>query len=226
MVGRRHAKIHEYPKRDPGFFAIRIQKHFEFCPGWYRKDGVRDLVLQYYFVLKSVLKSKPPLRPCLTRCRHCGIFFLTHPRNRGRRDLGCPFGCREALRKKRSTERSTAYYKTRSGKLKKKLQNNQRCKGVPKPDSGSEPEQKSVGPEPWEKGVRVEPDNPSPDTGMALDFDAGMVAHVRMVTSLIEGRRVSREEILQMLKRTMRQHRIGREKRIDYIVRFLKANPP
>ena len=140
--------------------------------------------------------------------------------------MGCPFGCRDAHRKKRSTERSTAYYKTRSGKLKKKLQINQRGKGVPKPDSGSEPEQKSVGPEPWEKGVRVELDNPSPDTGMDLEFDAGMVEHVRVVTSLIEGRGVSRDEIFQMLKRIMRQHRIGREKRIDYVVRFLKAHPP
>lgn len=184
-----------------------------------------DLVLQYYFVLKSVLKSKPRLQPCLTRCRHCGIFFLTHPRNRGRRDLGCPFGCREALRKKRSTDRSTAYYKTRSGRYKKKLQNNKRCKEVPKPYSGSTPKEK-VGLEPGEKGVRVELGPPEADGDLSLDFDAGMVEHVRMVTSLIEGRRVSREEILQMLKRTLRQHRIGREKRIDYLVRFLKENPP
>jgi hypothetical protein len=140
--------------------------------------------------------------------------------------LGCPFGCRDAYRKKRSTERSTAYYSTRSGKLKKKLQNNKRCKGAPKLDSRSEPKEKSIGPEPVERGVTVESDNPSPDMGMDLKFDAGMVEHVRMVTSLIEGRRVSRDEIFQMLKRTMRQHRIGRERRIDYLVRFLKANPP
>ncbi len=96
--------------------------------------------------------------------------------------MGCPFGCREALRKKRSTDRSTAYYKTRSGRYKKKLQNNKRCKEVPKPYSGSKPKEK-VGLEPGEKGVRVERDNPSPDTGMDLEFDAGMVEHVRMVTS-------------------------------------------
>ena len=224
MVGRGHAKTHEYPKRDPGFFAIRIQNHFEFFPGWYRKDGVRDLVLSYYFVLKSALKAKPHLRPCLTRCRHCGILFLTHPRNRGRKDLGCPFGCREALRKKHSTERSTAYYKTRSGTYKKKHQNNKRCK-VPNPDSGSEPKEKG-GFEPGEQGVGLELGLPEAGGDLNLDFDAGMVEHVRMVTSLIEGRRVSREEIVQMLKRTLRQHRMGREKRIDYIVRFLKANPP
>ena len=73
-------------------------------------------MLQYYFVLRSVLKAKPCLRPCLTRCRHCRIFFLTHPRNAGRIDLGCPFGCQEGHRKRGSTERSVEYYRTAEGK--------------------------------------------------------------------------------------------------------------
>jgi hypothetical protein len=61
-------------------------------------------------VLRSVLRSQSDLRRCLSRCQHCRIFFLTHPRNAGRSDLRCPFGCREAHRKQRSTERSVAYY--------------------------------------------------------------------------------------------------------------------
>jgi len=58
--------------------------------------------------------------PCLKRCRHCGIFFLTDYRNAGRCDIGCPFGCRNTHRKKCSTQRSTAYYQTPEGKIKKK----------------------------------------------------------------------------------------------------------
>ena len=33
-----------------------------------------------------------------------------------------------------------------------------------------------------------------------------MVEYVRMVVSLIEGRRVSRREVLEMLERVLRQH--------------------
>jgi hypothetical protein len=59
-----------------------------------------------------------------------------------------------------------------------------------------------------------------------LMFTEGIVDYVRMVTSLIEGRPVSREEILQMLKRVVRQHSLARERRIDYILRTLKEKPP
>ncbi|MFB3902906.1 MAG: hypothetical protein ACE15E_05585 [Acidobacteriota bacterium] len=82
---------------------------------------MRDLVLEYYFVLRSALRAQPGLRRCLTRCRHYRIFFLTDPRNAGRRDLGCPFGCREAHRKRSSTRRSVACYQTKEGRLKKEF---------------------------------------------------------------------------------------------------------
>jgi hypothetical protein len=63
----------------------------------------------------------------LKRCRHCAILFLTHPRNAGRDDIDCPFGCRKAHRKKSSQERSAAYYQTPEGKFKKKDLNSRRA---------------------------------------------------------------------------------------------------
>ena len=51
-----------------------------------------------------------------------------------------------------------------------------------------------------------------------------MVCYVRMVTSLIEGRRVSIDEILEMLARTVRQHGMARGRRIDYVLRHLMKN--
>jgi len=93
--------------------------------------------------------------------------------------------------------------------MKKKRQNGKRRKHGAKPESATEPEEKSAG---------AEPATP--------EFDEGIVEHVRMVTGLIEGREVSREEVVEMLKRTMSQHSIGREKRIDYILRSLKEKPP
>jgi hypothetical protein len=89
------------------------------------------LVLSFYVVLRSVLRVKPWLRKCLTRCRHCGILFLADPRNAGRRDLGCPFGCSRAHRQKQSTLRSVAYYREAEGKIKKQALNARRRKSSP-----------------------------------------------------------------------------------------------
>jgi len=159
--------------------------------------------------VRSVLRAKPCLRPCLTRCRHCRIFFLTHPRNAGRSDLGCPFGCRDAHRKQSSTRRSGEYYGTEAGKFKKKIQNGKRGKSEAKTNFANR--QGETGRDLVPHGCR---------------FDAGMVRYVRMVTSLIEGRRVSRDEILQMLARAVRQHSMARRKRIDYVLWRLMKNGP
>ena len=53
-----------------------------------------------------------------------------------------------------------------------------------------------------------------------------MVGYVRMVTSLIEARRVSDGEIVEMLVRVMRQHSIARRRRMDYVLAYLKKNAP
>lgn len=45
-----------------------------------------------------------------------------------------------------------------------------------------------------------------------------ILRHVQMVCSLIEGRVVSLHEVLWMLRQKERQHRIGRQRRVDYIV--------
>jgi len=154
-------------------------------------------VKQYYVVLRSVLRSRPDLRCCLSRCRQCRIFFLTDPRNAGRSDLRCPFGCREVHRKRRSTERSVAYYSTAEGKAKKKIQNGRRARGDANP---------------------LVPEAPA--------FPADIVSYVAMVASLIEGRRVSQAESFQMLLRAMRQHSMARRRRIDYVVAQLHKHGP
>lgn len=60
----------------------------------------------------------------------------------------------------------------------------------------------------------------------AIELDAGIVEHVRVVSSLIEGFEVSREEVLAMLERTVRQRRIARERRLDYVLRWLADHFP
>jgi len=200
-VGQGHVKQHPYYKRDSGFVVIQVREHFHFRQDWYRQGEACALVKQYYVVLRSVLRSQSHLRRCLSRCRHCRIFFLTHPRNAGRSDLRCPFGCREAHRKQRSTERAVAYYATVEGKAKKKIQNGKRAQ-------------------------RGEQADASPPVTEAVEFRANMVGYVAMVASLIEGRPVSEAEILQRLVRAMRQHSMARRRRIDYVVAQLHQHGP
>jgi hypothetical protein len=163
--------------------------------------------MAYYFVLRAALRSRADLRRCLTRCWHCRIFFLADPRNRGRRDLGCPFGCREAHRKERSAQRSAAYYQTPAGKEKKRRLN-----------SGRRQAAEARGSDLPQSGARAELDE--------TEFDAEIVEHVQLVTSLIEGFEVSREEVVAMLSKTVRQRRIVREKHLDYVLRWLVEHPP
>lgn len=117
--------------------------------------------------------------------------------------MRCPFGCREVHRKRDATGRSTGYYRTPEGRQKKRIQNGKRRqKGGRAPDA---------------------PGEPKAGTG---ELNAQIVDHVRMVASLIEGRWVSRDEILKMLARALRQHSLVRRRRIDYIVGHLnKASP-
>ena len=52
------------------------------------------------------------------------------------------------------------------------------------------------------------------------------VAYVGMLLSLIVGRPVGRQEWLEWLGRTLRQHSMCRQRRIDYVVRVLNQRPP
>jgi hypothetical protein len=188
---------------------------------------VRDLVLEYYVVMRAMFSDRPHLRPCRVSCRHCGILFITYPCNRGRTDLRCPFGCREAHSTKSSAERVAAYYSTKEGKTKKKALNNKRSKHAPDPPSKKEQRNQIMRSEPTEPGTSPAPEEAgTSNANEDIRFDAGIVTYVQVVTSLIEGRRVSRDEILHMLRRVMRQHRLVPERRIDYCLRQLKKNPP
>ena len=164
--------------------------------------------MEYYWLLRSVLRAKPHLRACLTRCRHCGIFFLTHPRNARRRNLRCAFGCREAYRKQAAAQRTAAYYREPRGK-KKKAALNQRRRDQEAARKGQTPRGKTSAGKP-----------PS------IQANAVILEHVRMVVSLIEGRRVTRRAILQMAAKNRRQHTMVRRRKIDQAVLWLNEHPP
>jgi hypothetical protein len=161
------------------------------------------VVLAYYVLLRSIWRTQPELHRFRTRCRHCGIFFLADPRNAGRRDLGCPFGCAEAHRRRRASQRSTAYYQDQTGKEKKREQNAKRR-------SASTPAALPA----------------HPPVAAPLPWPRPIVEYVRLVSSLIEGRAVSLAEVVEMLKAVLRQHSMARMRRRDKMVAGLHERPP
>jgi len=150
------------------------------------------IVLLYYGVMRQVLQSRRKLVKCLTRCRDCGIFFFTDPRNKGRKNLRCVFGCRQAQQRENSLRRSKEYYDSAEGKVKKKIQNGKRKKGASVGDASDSVEARADA-----KEVQV---------------DEMTVKHLQTVLSLIEGRKISREEILELV----RQHSMGKGEKLPY----------
>ena len=188
-----------------------------FGPDWYRQGGVAALVLEYYLVLRSAFRAKPKLRACRTRCPDCGILFLTHPCNlhqRGR--IRCPFGCRQEHRRREALRRSAAYYRSPKGKERKKKLNQRRCLLSARPPGQGRP-----------GGHKAKPAAPSKrPTGKRLKPSPEILQYVRMVVRLMEGRRITRRQVLLMLAKILRQHTLTRRRKIDHAVLWLKKRPP
>jgi hypothetical protein len=130
--------------------------------------------------------------------------FFTHPRNAGRNDLGCPFGCRQVHRRQNAKRRSIEYYRTKEGKEKKRHLNAVRSQ-----------QRRLSGPSLDEKGN---------DGGCKID-DA-TVGHIQLVTSLAEGRWIGLAEIFAMLDKILRQHSIDSAVKLSYGALCRRKNPP
>jgi hypothetical protein len=155
---------------------------------------VRCIVARYYWAIRFVIKQQRELKNFLTRCRHCQILFFTHPRNARRNDLCCPFGCREARRKQKSTERSVAYNRSKDGKDKKKELNKRRNQVK---DIATSTTDRSDG-------------NNVEGEGRIL------LSHIQLVISLIEGQRFDLKTIKALVAKILRQHRIDFKKNLFY----------
>lgn len=58
------------------------------------------------------------------------------------------------------------------------------------------------------------------------EFDRGMIGYLQMALTLIEGRKVIRDEVIELLTKSMRQRSFDREGRFQYILRNLTEKPP
>ena len=169
---------------------------------------MRGYVAQYYRAVRSILRDKPQLRKCLTRCKHCQIRFFTHPRNAGRRDLGCPFGCRQAHRKQSAKQRCLEFYRSDAGKIKKKYLNERRSQRHHLAESAStaSAENRFGAPEDHEP--------------------AEIVRHLQMVISFIEARRVAWQQIHELVTEILRQRSIEIGGKVFYDTGCGQKTPP
>jgi hypothetical protein len=53
-----------------------------------------------------------------------------------------------------------------------------------------------------------------------------MLPYVQMVVRLIEGIELSLDELVQLLRRALRQHSMALRSRKDYVLGFLQRHPP
>lgn len=227
---------------------VAIEKLYSFRDNWHQDEGVNQIVRQYQKVLTLFLEANSEFEPCAVYCKHCGIRFLTDPRNVSRTNLSCPFGCRKHHKRLLANRRSAAYYRTDEGKLNKKRRNAARCvpascsvDGQPEEEPAAEIDSADasvINEIPVTDDGCVEarlPKERSPaletrldDIGMYESYltTSPMFPYLQMLACVLEGVKLSRSELIAVLRQAMRQHSMADRKEVDYVLRFLHQNPP
>jgi hypothetical protein len=226
---------------------IAIGKFFSDQVDWHQDSRVSPLVRQYQTSLDSVLESDVALKRRIKHCLDCGIRFLAAAQNAGRKDLRCPFGCAKRHRVRQSNERVKAYRATEAGKQKKDALNARRYRGWPSTACESPCEASA-----HTKSRPCEPANPadsplaengpSPlpaDLSVAIELDVAgvildessvvntpMLPYIRTLLWILDGIRLSHVEVVQWLRRVLRQRSMAYRPRRDYVLRFLHQHPP
>jgi len=175
------------------------------------------------------LQSHPQLQDCAVSCKHCGIRFLTHPRNRHRRDLRCPFGCRQHHRRLYGNRRSAVHYRTPHGNANKEERNARRCRTPPREEPQTEPLEQTALPNqplPDEASTMVELLLEGVVLDEAMVRNSPMLPYVRMVVNLLDGRRLLCQQIVRLLLEALRQRSMANRRRSEYLLDFLHQHPP
>jgi hypothetical protein len=80
----------------------------------------------YQLVNTKIIELCGPDAVIIANCVKCNVEFLTVPANRHRKDLRCPFGCRQTRKREMSRNRGRRRYQTPEGRKAKKVQNRRR----------------------------------------------------------------------------------------------------
>ena len=143
---------------------VAISEVFSCREDWHQYDCARPLVGQYQLALDALLTDRPDLQDCAVGCCQCGIRFFTHPRNRRRQDLRCPFGCRTHHRRQQASARSRRYSQSEAAKRKKKRLNCRRSLVVEATPSPTPVSAVTTTP-----GANIEPMNTEPTSAVSTN---------------------------------------------------------
>jgi hypothetical protein len=226
---------------------IAIGKFFSDQVDWHQDSRVSPLVRQYQTSLDSLLESNDKLGRCIKHCLDCGIRFLTAPQNAGREDLRCPFGCAKRHRAQQSNERVKAYRRTERGKKNKDALNATRyrsshstaCESPCEASANTKPPPCEPV-DPADSPLAENASQPLPaelSVVIALDLDgvvldeswvvnSPMLPYIRTLIWIIDGIRLSHVEVVEWLRRVLRQRSMAYRPRRDYVLRFLHQHPP
>jgi len=234
--------------------VVAVAEFYSFREDWHRDDRVKPLIRQYHLAMDAALRVRPDLQGCAVRCCHCGIRFFAHPRNAGRENLRCPFGCRQHHRRQCGNARSRKYYRTDRGRKNKKLHNCKRSRfwrgsrcdvGAQAARLGQTTAERSsdsatvkltcVEPARQSAAETLKPAAPTlnlalPLDGLVLDevtvVNSLVLPYAQMVATVIEGRTISRDELIAALRKRMRQRSIDWLPRREYVLHYLTQHPP
>lgn len=182
------------------------------------------------------MRKRTDLAKCAVACCHCGIRFFTHPRNGGRADLRCPFGCRQHHRRQLAKARNKKYLGTARGARNKKLLNGRRSQVVP--EKVPSPVSSSALPvAPALEAEAVAPACEPAGQEATLPLDGFVLeertlkrtctlSYLAMLIHVIERAPLRRQDVLPLLLRAMRRRSMGRTARREYVLRCLHEHPP
>ena len=129
--------------------------------------------------------------------------------------MRCPFGCRQAHRKENSKKRSVEWYRSEKGKKKKKALNKRR----------SLQSLSGYGSEYLANKESLPPHGHiAQDEGNGVR-DSDTLSYIQMLISVIEGRFVSIDEVLTILRKKVRQHSIDKQKQFIYAIHYPRGKP-
>lgn len=142
--------------------------------------------------------------------------------------MGCPFGCSQAYKQSESIKRSTAYYQTPEGKEKKK-QLNAKAKKEDKPETEEQRDSSSQN-----KNINIEPhtingppsQNNRSDKNETIELNNKMLHYLQCLFNLIEPYFFTYQQILALLNKKIRQHRLRKRKEMDYVIDYCCSKPP
>jgi hypothetical protein len=181
-------------------------------------SNVQDEEVTKPHALNAVLHACPDLEPCAVHCRHCGIRFLTHLRNAQRQDLRCPFGGHRFTGDGRASALAGIVVRPQS----------------PAVESSVTPKGLLTGTLPSAAAPDLTIDLAT-DLTVQLDrfvldeatlVNSPVLPYLLLIVHLLDGGRLTREELLAALRPSMRQRSIGRRPRREYVLDYLNQHPP